>query len=61
MTSTTNIYAIREVLDGVEDSLKKALQDNVSGNESYYLNNHPLLEHALRSVQDAITNLIQVK
>lgn len=57
----TNIYALREVIDGVEKTLKEALREYVVGSSSHRLDNKVHIESALKSVQEASVALLKVR
>lgn len=57
-----NLHAIVEVLNGVEETLKGLLYENVT-NASWYnrQDNMHHIEQALKDVQSAITEILKVK
>lgn len=55
------IAAIKEVLDGVEGNLEKALHDTVVDVDTYRLDNKPHVRSALENVQEAIIELLLVR
>ena len=56
-----DIKAVRQVLDGVEYSLKDALHETAISTSVARSNNLPHIESALESVQSAITELLLVR
>lgn len=56
-----SVSAIVDVLNGVEANLKEVLHDSVIGIETFRHENRQHLESSLRSVQDAITSLLNAK
>ena len=55
------ITAVKEVLDGVEDNLERALHESVAGMSPHKLDNRPHIRTALENVQAAIIHLLLVR
>ena len=56
-----SILAVREVLDGVETTLKEALHEAQAGFSSSRTSDSSYIEKALRCVEDANIELIKVR